>query len=210
MIIIEINPEADSFSVNSSKTHLRISLNPTRAEQILGFFSPPFTVYSNDNDILVNTLNDQLYEATKDGGINQPLFVETLCISLLMHVNTRYLRARVRQHPRGRLTPSQLAMVSEYIHSRLGQNISLKDLCSLVNLSRYHFTRLFKGTLGTTPHRYILQCKVEYAKTLMTKRKGSILDAAYQLSFSDHAHFTNTFRKLTGITPKSFLRIESE
>lgn len=223
MVTLEINSEASAsggfkivhstdalLTATPCNTHLCIYVSPARAEQVLGFAPQTFAIRINDDDPVAARIGEHLDEATRDGRINQPLFVETLCISLLMHVNARYLRSRVRQHPKGKLTPPQLVVVSEYIHARLGQNISLKDLCALVNLSRYHFTRLFKETLGTTPHRYILHSKVEYAKTLMTKRKGSILDAAYQLSFADHAHFTNTFRKLTGQTPRSFLNLEPD
>jgi AraC-like DNA-binding protein len=190
------------------KTHLCISITPDRAESILGSAGPPVIVHVTTDDRFVARLWVLMREATEDGKTNDGLFTESFCIALLMHVNNRYLPATGRRHLKGRLTPEQLLVVVEYIHKCLGQNIQLKELCSLVGLSRYHFTRLFKGALGTTPHRYILQSKVEYAKTLMTKRKGSILDAAYQLSFSDHAHFTNTFRKLTGLTPKSYVNTE--
>lgn len=182
--------------------YLSISIDPARAEKRLGT-SNPFGLRTNLEDTYLTKVALRLHEVSKEIGTGDSLFVESLFTALLLHLNTEY--PGDHGHVKGKMSSSLLLLITEYVHERLQENITVEQLCSLVHLSRYHFTRLFKGTIGTTPHRYILQSKIEYAKAIMKHRKGSILDAAYQLSFSDHAHFTNTFRKYTGVTPKSFL-----
>jgi AraC family transcriptional regulator len=182
--------------------YLYVSIDPSRAEGRLGT-SQPFALRTNLDDSYLAALLLRLHEVSKDIGPGESLFAESLFTCLLLHLNSRYPGSH--GYVRGKMSSSLLLQITEYVHGKLQENITVEQLCSLVKLSRYHFTRLFKATIGTTPHRYILQSKIEHAKAIMKKRKGSILDAAYQLSFSDHAHFTNTFRKFTGITPKSFL-----
>lgn len=182
--------------------YLCISIDPAQAEAKLGI-SGPFGLRANIEDNYLTKLSLRLHEVSKDSGTGESLFVESLLVALLLHVNARYPGSE--GHVKAKMSSSLLLLITEFVHDKLQESITVEQLCSLVHLSRYHFTRLFKATVGITPHRYILQSKIEYAKEIMKKGKGSILDAAYQLSFSDHAHFTNTFRKFTGTTPKSFL-----
>lgn len=182
--------------------YLSISIDPAHAATRLGT-SSPFELQLNAEDSYLTKLALRLHEVSGEMGGADSLFVESLFTALLLHLNSRYPGAG--GHIKGKMPSSQLFQITEFVHARLQENITVEQLCSLVHLSRFHFTRVFKATIGTTPHRYILQSKIEYAKGIMKKRKGSILDAAYQLSFSDHAHFTNTFRRFTGVTPKSYL-----
>jgi AraC family transcriptional regulator len=83
-------------------------------------------------------------------------------------------------------------------------DIGLVDLANLVHLSAYHFGRLFKQTIGLSPYQFILQMKIEYAKKLIMENAGPLGEIAYQLNFSDQAHFSNAFRKATGISPREY------
>lgn len=198
-------PAGSSRSVDLGGTgkYLLISVHPALTVNLFGDVQP-FSLRERVNDSILTNLANQLYRAVKNYGNDRPLLVETFFIALLLRLHSRYPAHRLSGVNR-KLTCTQLLAICDYIHSRLGENISIEQLCSIVNLSRFHLTRLFKGTLGISPHRYILVSKIEYAKSFMKKRKGAILDAAYKLNFADHSHFTKTFRRFTGVTPKTFL-----
>jgi AraC family transcriptional regulator len=76
-------------------------------------------------------------------------------------------------------------------------------MAASVYLSVFHFSRLFKNTLGVSPYQFVLNMKVDYAKNLI-KSKKSISDIAHALAFTDSAHFCNAFKKLTGCSPLQF------
>jgi AraC family transcriptional regulator len=198
-------PAGSSHAMNVDKAseYLLISIHPSVATKLFGDIQP-FCLREKVDDRFLGKLANRLYETIKEHGNDRPLLVETIFTSLMIYLHSRYPVDRLNG-VNGKLTCTQLLTLCDYIHSRLEENINITQLCMLVKLSRFHLTRLFKGTLGVSPHRYILLAKIEYAKSFMKNRKGAILDAAYKLSFVDHSHFTKTFRKFTGVTPKAFL-----
>ncbi|MBD2261169.1 helix-turn-helix transcriptional regulator [Pseudanabaena sp. FACHB-2040] len=85
--------------------------------------------------------------------------------------------------------------------------MSLTALADQTNLSAFHFARLFKKSLGLSPHQYMLQNRVERAKRLITKTdRPDLADIALQVGFYDQAHFTKAFKRVVGLPPKGFFK----
>jgi AraC family transcriptional regulator len=109
--------------------------------------------------------------------------------------------------PKGKLSSHQLKTIIDYTWSAIRENLQLQEMAKQVHLSPFHFARQFKRTLGISPYQFVLQLKIEHAKMTMKKCKGSIIDTAHELNFADQAHFSNTFKKVTGISPRKYLHI---
>jgi AraC family transcriptional regulator len=75
-----------------------------------------------------------------------------------------------------------------------------------VQMSPYTFGRLFTQTTGLTPHQYVLRARIKEAKRLLCEGRSTIAGVSLQLGFSDQSHFTRVFHKITGITPRKFVR----
>ena len=99
------------------------------------------------------------------------------------------------------LTNKKLALVLELIESDLSEDLPLKVLAKTVGLSEYHFLRMFKQSTGYTPHQFVIDQRIDRAKTLLQKTEMSVTEIAYLLGFSTPAHFTHHFRRKTGLTP---------
>ena len=128
-----------------------------------------------------------------------------LAVACAARIEREHLQLRDVQL-KGRLSPAQLSQVLTFAHDFMQTDIGLVDLANLVHLSPYHFGRLFKQTVGVSPYQYLLQLRIEFAKTLIVGRTGPLSEIAYQLNFSDQAHFSNAFRKATGVSPRQYLR----
>lgn len=76
-------------------------------------------------------------------------------------------------------------------------------------VSKYHITREFKKYTGFTFHQYVMKKKLIYAKHLLREYRSS--SAVYSKSgFSSYPHFLKAFKREFGITPKEFLKRDTQ
>ena len=73
--------------------------------------------------------------------------------------------------------------VTSYIHDHPADDLSLKRLASLANLSPYHFARLFKKETGKTPHEYVISSRINSAKFYLKTSNLSVEEIALSLGF---------------------------
>jgi len=107
---------------------------------------------------------------------------------------------------RGGLTPRALRRVRDHIDAHLTKNITLEALSEVAGLSRCHFARAFKQSVGTAPHAYLLQRRLERAERLLKETELSLCQVALDSGFSDQSHFSSCFRRHFGESPRSFRR----
>jgi AraC family transcriptional regulator len=82
--------------------------------------------------------------------------------------------------------------------------VSLADIAGAAHLSPYHLTRVFKKATGISPHQYLVQVRVNSARSLLTAGAGdrSLAEIAAAVGFADQSHLTRHFKRMLGITPK--------
>ena len=95
----------------------------------------------------------------------------------------------------------------EFINDSIDTNFTLEALASNVNLSKFHFLRLFKKNFGLTPHAFIVNERLNRANNLI-KNGYSLSSASVQVGFNDQSHFSRNFKKYFGYTP-SYLQKNS-
>jgi AraC-like DNA-binding protein len=104
----------------------------------------------------------------------------------------------------GGLPRYKLRRVMAYVDARIGGPISLDDLANVAAVSRFHFHRQFRKSVGVTPHEYVLRARIERAKGLLTASDLTVGEVSGAVGFADQSHFSNIFRKLTAMTPRGF------
>lgn len=107
---------------------------------------------------------------------------------------------------RGGLSRSQEKLVRDYIDANLSMEMGLDDLAALANLSRFHFSRAFKTSIGIPPHRYIQEQRIERAKQLLLDRSLTLADVASAVGFKTDTHFSRVFNEQTRLSPGAFRR----
>ena len=107
---------------------------------------------------------------------------------------------------RGGLAAWQQRLVTRYIEEHAAEAISLATLAQMVGLSRYHFCRAFKQSLGMPPHRYCSARRIERAKILLADSTRSVTEIGMAVGFTETSSFTTAFHKAIGLTPTTYRR----
>ncbi|HZY82811.1 MAG TPA: helix-turn-helix transcriptional regulator [Cyclobacteriaceae bacterium] len=181
---------------------LMIVLEPHFVNEILEIKDFKFVSQFNITDPFLLDVATKL-SATNNSA--EKVYAESLAVACIVHLAKTYRASKEIYFPKGKLNPYQLKQVVDFAYSYMQFNIGLHELAELVNLSPYHFGRLFKQTVGRSPYQFILALKIECAMKMIKKNHGPISEIAYQLNFSDQSHFSNAFRKATGISPRQYL-----
>ncbi len=103
--------------------------------------------------------------------------------------------------------------IKSYIDLHILDALPIEMLAAISKTSVDHTIRNFKNKFGLTPHQYILQSKMNLAKTFLRSTNESIEDIAEKLSFCNVGYFSNAFYKRVGLRPSEYrkeIREESE
>jgi AraC family transcriptional regulator len=139
------------------------------------------------------------------GGAGSRLLVDSLSCQLAVHILRRHAHVLFREVETGEgLTFRQERTVRDYVDAHLGENISLNDLAASVALSRFHFARMFRQSVGTSPHEYVLEQRLARARTMLSRTDASLLQVAASCGFADQSHMNRVFRKRVGQTPGQY------
>lgn len=147
-----------------------------------------------------------LREEVLHGGASGTLYAESVALALAAHLLHRYSRGSAStKEDCGNVSSHRIRQAVAFINERLGKDISLSEIAASVNLSPFHFARVFKQNMGIAPHQFVIQQRMEKAKTLLTRSNTPIAEVAQELGFADQSHFTSQFRRRCGMTPQQFI-----
>lgn len=104
----------------------------------------------------------------------------------------------------GDLSDARLRRVIEYMSTHFGEQISLEQLAQEADVTKYHFTRLFRRKVGVSPIRCLSQIRLEAARDLLITTDLRIRDIARVCGFTAPSHFSTAFAARYGKTPEKF------
>jgi AraC family transcriptional regulator len=102
------------------------------------------------------------------------------------------------------LAPKQIRAVQSYVEEHLEESISLAELSAVAGLSSFHFLRAFKRSLGVTPGQYVLDRRMERARSLLKSGKLSVAEVGICVGFDYSSHFARAFRRAMGVAPLTY------
>lgn len=155
----------------------------------------------------VDELCQLLVRETENGGRTGRLYFKSLATAMLVAIFSQaysHIPETGTGEPRQRRIQQAIALMEAKFASKLTRD----DVARAANLSPFHFSRLFRRVMGLSPHEYLLQRRLCYARHLLTATRGdrSIAHVAAEAGFADQAHLTRQFRRVYGVTPGAFRR----
>ena len=106
----------------------------------------------------------------------------------------------------GGLATWQARRTLAYVEANLASKMDIDDLANVVALSRSHFSRAFKRSLGFSPMEYVIVRRVERAKAMISGTREPLAEVALACGFADQAHLNRRFRDIVGVSPGRWRR----
>lgn len=122
------------------------------------------------------------------------------CIS---HMLTELLKppASAKEH---QTIPENIQYLIAYMENHFSMNITLDYLAEFSGISKYYLSREFKKYTGFSPIDYLIQLRIEHAKTLLKSTNIPANKIAHTVGIHDMNNFTNLFKKKTQMTPGEY------
>jgi AraC family transcriptional regulator len=141
------------------------------------------------------------------GGLSGKLYVEHLAHALALRFRLRSGGARVAGPSQpGKMPGRVLRRVLDRMKADFATDLDLKTIAAESGYSKSHFLRTFRASMGYSPHQWLTQLRIEEAKALLQKASGSLIEIGLDCGFSSHGHFSSTFRRIVGVTPREYRR----
>ncbi len=95
--------------------------------------------------------------------------------------------------------------VEEIDRSFTKNDLTVSYLASLAGISEVYFRRLFLYSFGVSPKEYVIQKRMEYAKTMLRSGDFSVAEIATQCGYSEPCHFSREFTRRVGVPPSQYV-----
>jgi len=136
---------------------------------------------------------------------DQNMAMDHLSQWLLLQVVSRH--SDIQQTPpdvTGTLSLRYRRLLQERIDAQLSQPLTLAEMASWINLSPYHFARLFRASFGCAPYQYVQEQRLIRARDLLRQKGNNITGIALTCGFNDSSQFSRSFKARFGTTPSAY------
>lgn len=154
---------------------------------------------------LAGVLRAMVHEAAA-GSPSGALYAESLSLGVAMRLQQRSASRYSTARERGKLSVAQAERVRELVMTMLAKDLSIGELAQVTGFSKTQFVRLFKNSFACTPYEYILNVRLQEAKTLILNSELPLAVIADAVGFSSQSHMTTAFVRAFDVTPGGLRR----
>ncbi|AVO46046.1 AraC family transcriptional regulator [Phreatobacter cathodiphilus] len=159
------------------------------------FFRSP-VVHDPEGARLFSAAHEAL-ESGVDGLAGEELMLRAYARAFVLH-------AGVPPAPAGE-EAGPVHRVRDLIEARYAEDLSLAELAAVAGFSRDHLIRVFRRSVGITPHAYVVDVRVRRAQDRLRAGRAPA-EVAAEVGFADQAHLTRAFKARIGVAPAAYRR----
>ncbi len=132
--------------------------------------------------------------------------IRTEIISLLILLSREYKKSPLSENITA-LHERYKPMVEKaivYVNENFAKPLKLEEVCKISMVSKTYFCYIFKMITQRTFIEYLIDLRVQKAVELLKDLDNSITWIGFEVGFNDSTHFSRTFKKVKGISPRAF------
>ena len=159
----------------------------------------------------VNTLMNAMLVEYENGDIYYEEFLRGQIMELLLVLAREYSQSP-QSHTAAAVYDKYKPMVEDairYVEAHYNEPLKLEDVCRISMVSKTYFCYLFKLLTQQTLVEYIMNLRIQKAIELLKDPANSITWVGYEVGFNDSTHFSRTFKKVVGISPRTYRAIKN-
>ncbi|MDP4181081.1 MAG: AraC family transcriptional regulator [Bacillota bacterium] len=157
-----------------------------------------------EKEILVQIKNIIKSFAEKFSGYEMDIKSSILKIFSLVYSNNAIVFLQEKNESLKRYQTERLKRILNFIKENYRDKISIEVLSNEVNLTRYHFCRIFKSLTGQTPIEYINYFRINQALRLLEDENRKIANIAVEVGFDNFSYFIEKFKEYKNCTPSEY------
>jgi AraC family transcriptional regulator len=144
------------------------------------------------------------------GSPSGQLYLDGLALSVAARLVAGHSSVAVSEQRYGGLDGRRLKRTLEFIEGHLAGELSLGRLAAIADMSVSHFRAGFRESVGTAVHQYVIERRVEYAKSLLMREGQTIAEIALASGFTHQSHLARHMQRSTGFSPLQMKRMFAE
>ena len=94
--------------------------------------------------------------------------------------------------------------VLSYVEENCAGQLTIRELARRAHMSESSLTRMFHRITGLAPMEHVIRVRIARARELLLRGDMRITEAAYECGFNDSNYFSRQFKKVVGMTPRSY------
>lgn len=171
-------------------------------------FGKPATLQdiSGGRDPMLTHLLSLIHRELIAEGKGSHLFIQGMAQSLAVHLIRNYAAGEADPARRTALPGFKLRRAVAFMDENLSQPFDLARLAEAVEMSAFHFSRLFKKSTGLSPSQYFIRQRIARAQQLLQETDTNIIEVGMSVGYSSPSHFAQIFRRETGLSPTHYRR----
>jgi AraC-like DNA-binding protein len=207
--IVPMGEVYDRYVVTFSKEFIEDMCTPST--DILKYFKNRpegfchlVSLSEEDQDKYLTMIEKGIYFITSaDITYGRDVFKKIILSEILLFITSFYSKQNKVEIEANKNSYYRISPILKYISQNLQEDLSLAELSKKFYLSKDHLNYLFKKATGSTINDYIIHYRILKSRELLIHGK-TVRQAAEEVGYPNHSHFTRTFKKLTGMSPLKF------
>ena len=162
-------------------------------------------------DLELEALSWAMQRELELGSPSGRLYLEGLTLAVASRLVAQH--SSITKHSAGRhegLNGHRLKRVLSFIEDQLAEDLSLEKIAAVAGISASHLQTLFQVSMGMPVHQYVIQRRVERAKTLLMQNGLSMAEIALAAGFAHQSHMARHMRRVLGLPPQAMKRLLAE